>query len=132
MLEICPDLDEGSPERVCEQAGGAQWWLRGVFAVIYGSAVFQKGPFPDGDSNIEHCMLPFSTGNLKQIVVVGTLWLCTSGIFNPFRLSRGGCLIRTEQRPDIIFKPHNQHPSLYCCPYFTDGKMASQRCSVPY
>lgn len=109
MLELCPDLDESSPERGWEQAGGEQWWLRGAFVIIYGSAVFWKGPFPNGDSKLEHCVLLFSTGSLKQTVIVDALWLCTSGIFSPSLLSHSRCLIHTEQKPNIIFKPHNQH-----------------------
>lgn len=114
MLEICPDLDESSPERGWEQAGGVPWWLRRAFAVIYGSAIFQKGPLPNGQSNLEHCMSLFSTGSLKWIVIVDALCLCTLGIFHSLLLSRSRCLICTEQKSSIISKPHNQHSHEVC------------------
>ena len=79
------------------------------------SNVFYKGPLPNGDTDFEHCMLSFSTGNLKLIVIVGLLRSWTSGMFNPFLLSLSRCSIFTNRsQVSLETKPLSQ-PSCDVC-----------------
>ena len=99
LLEIRPDLDESSSEQGWKQGGQGAVVARGEVRrqATSCSDVFHKGPLPNGDADFEHCMLSFSTGNLKLIVIVGLLRSWASGVFNPFLLSLSRCSIFTNR-----------------------------------
>ena len=76
-------LDAGDTPRSVESSS-EQGWKQGIQGAVVAwgevhrraiscSDVFHKGPLPNGDADLEHCTLSFSTGNLKLTVIVGLL-----------------------------------------------------------
>ena len=128
-------LDAGNTPRSVESSS-EQGWKQGIQGAVVAwgevhrraiscSDVFHKGPLPNGDADLEHCTLSFSTGNLKLTVIVGLLLV---KIMNLRRVQSDAQYLLREVKFHWrkAFQP--AFPWCLCwCPYFTDGEAKARR-----
>lgn len=94
---------------------------------------FSERPIPKWTIQLRALHVAVFHRGFEVKVIVDALCLCTLGIFHSLLLSRSRCLIILNRNPISSLNPTTNIPmKSVLLPYFTDGKMESQRCSVAY